>query len=141
MITETEAYEADKASHAFKKTDRSKIMYESYGKFYIYFIYGNYYCLNITCDEKGPGAVLVRSMKPIKGISIMKRRRNCNDINNLLNGPGKICQAFNIDKNLNNTEINDKIKIINNKEKFKIFSGSRIGIKEDTELKWRFFIK
>lgn len=140
-ITETEAYEDDEASHAFKRTKRSSIMYDSYGKFYIYFVYGNYYCLNITTDKKGPGAVLIRALKPLEGISTMKKRRNCDDINNLLNGPGKICQAFNIDKSLNNTYVNDKIKILNSNFKFKIENSSRIGIKKATDLKWRFFIK
>jgi DNA-3-methyladenine glycosylase len=141
MITETEAYEDDEASHAFKRTKRSEIMYSSYGKIYVYFVYGNYYCLNFTCYNKGPGAVLIRALKPIKGISLMKKRRNCNNINNLLNGPGKLCQAFNINKGLNNTEINDKIKLFDNKTNFQIFEDKRIGIKKATHLNWRFYIK
>lgn len=141
IITETEAYENDEASHAFKRTERSSIMYDSYGKFYIYFVYGNHYCLNITTDEKGPGAVLIRSLKPIKGIPIMKKRRNCEDVKNLLNGPGKICQAFEIDKRLNGSLVNDKIKVLNNNIKLKIKNSSRIGIKKATDLKWRFFAK
>ena len=76
IIVETEAYkgkeEGDEASHAFKKTKRSELMYNSYGKFYIYFIYGNYYCLNITTEKNKPGAVLIRALKPIKGIKVMK---------------------------------------------------------------------
>ena len=73
IITETEAYEDDEASHAFKRTKRSEIMHDSYGKFYIYFVYGNYYCLNITAYDKGPGAILIRSLKPLEGISTMKK--------------------------------------------------------------------
>ena len=141
IIIETEAYEDDEASHAFKRTERSSLMYNSYGRFYIYFVYGNYYCLNITTDEKGPGAVLIRALKPTKGISLMKKRRNCDDAKNLLNGPGKICQAFDINKKLNGSLINDKIKILDNNTKFKIENSSRIGIKKATDLKWRFFAK
>ena len=100
VITETEAYEDDEASHAFKRTERSALMHDSYGRFYIYFIYGNHYCMNITTNEKGPGAVLIRGLKPLNGIELMKRRRKCGDVGNLLNGPGKICQAFGIDKRL-----------------------------------------
>ena len=40
IIIETEAYEDDEASHAFKRTERSSLMYDSYGRFYIYFVYG-----------------------------------------------------------------------------------------------------
>ena len=141
IIIETEAYEDDEASHAFKRTKRSSIMYDSYGKFYIYFIYGNYYCLNITTDENGPGAVLIRALKPIKGISMMKKRRNCDSVKNLLNGPGKICQAFEIDKKLNGSMINDKIKILDSNIKFEIETSSRIGIKKAIDLKWRFSAK
>jgi DNA-3-methyladenine glycosylase len=141
MITETEAYENDEASHAFKRTKRSALMHDSHGKFYIYFIYGNYYCLNITTDEKGPGAVLIRGLKPLEGISLMKKRRNCDDVDNLLNGPGKICQAFDINKKLNGRLVNDQIKILDNNIKLKIERSERIGIKKATNLKWRFFAK
>ena len=141
IITETEAYEDDEASHAFRRTKRSEIMHDSYGKFYIYFVYGNHYCLNITTYNKGPGAVLIRALKPTKGISIMKKRRNCNDMNNLLNGPGKICQAFDINNKLNGSLINNKIKVLDNNLKFKIETSQRIGIKKAVNLKWRFFAK
>jgi len=148
IITETEAYkgeeDGDEASHAFKKTKRSQLMYDSYGKFYIYFIYGNYYCLNITTEKIKPGAVLIRAIKPIKGIKIMKKRRNKNKmVENLADGPGKLCQAMNITKKLNGTDINDKIKIL---EGIKVKNSQmgcseRIGINKAQNLKWRFFIK
>ena len=140
MITETEAYEDDEASHAFKRTKRSEIMHDSHGKVYVYFIYGNYYCLNFTCNNNGPGAVLIRKLKPLRGIKIMKKNRKCDDIDNLANGPGKLCMAFGIDKKLNNTEINDRIKLYDNNIKFKIGKGKRIGISKATELEWSFFI-
>ena len=116
-------------------------MHDSYGRFYIYFIYGNHYCMNITTNEKGPGAVLIRGLKPLNGIELMKRRRKCGDVGNLLNGPGKICQAFGIDKRLNGSMINDKIKVLDNDAKFKIERSSRIGIKKAVDLKWRFFTR
>src|SRR3989338_6589366 len=45
-IIEVEAYKQDEASHAFTKTSRSQLMYETYGHVYVYLIYGIYYCLN-----------------------------------------------------------------------------------------------
>jgi len=122
IITETEAYEDDEASHAFKKTKRSEIMYDGYGKIYVYLIYGMHYCLNITCDEKGPGAVLIRGIGDIKG-------------------PGRVCNFFKIDKSFNYTELNDKVKVYDNDMKFKIKSSERIGISKARDLKWRFFIQ
>lgn len=138
IIVETEAYGQDEASHAFKQTDRSKLMYESFGKIYVYLVYGNYYCLNFTTEEDKPGAVLVRAIEPLKGLNLMKKRRNSDD---LTNGPGKLCQAFNITKELNGTNVNDKIKIYDSKLNFDIVETTRIGISKAQDLKLRFYIK
>ncbi len=148
IITETEAYKGpesgDEASHAFKKTKRSELMYNTYGKFYIYFIYGNHHCLNITTEKNKPGAVLIRAIKPIEGIKMMKKRRKIrNKKINLADGPGKLCQAMNITKKLNRTDINDKIKILEGIKikNSQISCSERIGINKAQNLKWRFFIK
>jgi len=146
IITEVEAYkgpeEGDEASHAFKRTKRSELMYNSYGKFYVYFVYGNYFCVNITTEKNKPGAVLIRALKPLTGISIMKKRRGTSNEENLTKGPGKLCQALNITKDLNGTDINDKAEILKgiNITPNEIKSSSRIGIKKATHLKWRFFV-
>ena len=144
MIVEAEAYQADPASHAWKLTPRSEIMFHSYGKWYIYFIYGMYYCINITTNgEKEAGAVLIRALEPLDGIDLMKRRRKTNDVHNLCSGPGKLCQAFGIDKKLNGSVVNDKIFVYDYKKlkKKDIVRTSRVGIKRGTELDWRFYIK
>lgn len=141
MIVETEAYKSDPASHAYKITPRSRIMLESYGKWYVYFIYGMYHCLNITTNENDIGAVLIRALQPISGTSKMKKRRKTDNIKNLCSGPGKLCQAFNITKKQNNTNVNQTIKIYNNPIKPKITKTNRIGIKEENPLPWRFYIK
>lgn len=152
IITETEAYKGseDPASHAFKKTPRSAIMHESYGRVYVYFIYGNYYCLNITTEKSKPGAVLIRALQPVEGIKTMTKRRGikiniCSreSLANLTNGPGKLCQALGITKALNGTAVGDKIKVLDKPllKKFKIVATSRIGITKAKNLKWRFYIK
>jgi len=144
IIVETEAYKKDGASHASKRTPRSEIMFGPPGRAYVYFIYGNYYCLNFVTEKNGiPGAVLIRAVEPIKGINIMKRRRKCDDIRNLTSGPGKLCQAFGITKEHNGTSlINGPIKVLDNKMKFEIGVSKRIGISgKDADLPWRFYIK
>lgn len=143
MIVESEAYKSDPASHAYKITPRSEIMLATYGKIYVYLIYGMYFCLNITTNKNATGAVLIRAIEPLSGIKKMESRRKTKNILNLTSGPGKLCQALNISKGLNNTKINDSIKIFNYKE-FKdnqITSSKRIGISNGKDLDWRFFVK
>src|SRR3989338_8233255 len=84
IIVETEAYKADPASHAYRITPRSEIMLTTSGAWYIYFVYGMYYCMNVTTNGVGQvGAVLIRSLEPLDGIAVMKKRRKTDDIYNL----------------------------------------------------------
>ncbi len=144
MIVETEAYKADPASHAYKITPRSKIMLDSYAKWYIYFIYGMYYCINVTTNGVGEvGAVLLRAVEPLSGINLMRGRRKVDDVFNLCSGPGKLCSAFGIDRKLNGSDVNEKIFVYDYKKiKDKdIVKSSRIGIKEGKEYEWRFCVR
>ncbi len=142
-IVEVEAYRQDKASHAYTKTPRSQIMYDTYGHIYVYFIYGMYNCLNFTTEPIGkPGAILIRALEPLTGIEKMKQRRNTRNLHNLCSGPGKLCQALNITKTLNHQPLNQSIKIYDDGVIPKSIGKSpRIGIKDATQLHWRFFIK
>ena len=105
IIVETEAYVGphDLASHASKgKTDRTSVMFSDAGVWYVYLIYGFYYCLNIVTEKNEyPSAVLIRSLEPLEGIEYMKQNRKIDILNNLASGPGKLCQALKIDKIFN----------------------------------------
>ena len=139
-IVETEAYKDDQASHARKMTGRSRLMYETYGHIYVYMIYGMYHCLNFTSDTK-PGAVLIRAVEPLERIEEMMKRRDTDKITDLCSGPGKLCQALNIDNRFNGIEIGKDIKLYDDGFKPDIAKSSRIGISTATDLEWRFFIK
>lgn len=153
IIVETEAYKGypDEASHAAKRTPRSAIMFDTYGRFYVYFVYGNYHCVNITTEDGKPGAVLIRAVEPVKGIELMCKNRkvillnkNLKELHKLASGPGKLCRAFGITKELNGTAVGDKIKVVDDKairKKTKIVSTFRVGIKKAKHLKWRFYLK
>lgn len=140
-IVETEAYTTDKASHAYTKTERSKLMYDTHGYVYVYFIYGMYWCLNFTTEKEKPGAVLIRAVEPLKKIDLMKQRRGTTDITNLCSGPGKLCQAFNITQAFNGKPVGKELKLFDDGFQGTIAASSRIGIKDALHLQWRFFLK
>jgi DNA-3-methyladenine glycosylase len=99
LVCEAEAYAGpdDAASHAYRRTPRSAIMYGPPGHAYVYFIYGMYFCLNAVTDADGhPGAVLLRGIVPMEGIETMRGRRPGIRDSRLADGPGKLCVALGI---------------------------------------------
>lgn len=68
------------------------------GHAYVYFTYGNHYCMNVVTGPDGTAmAVLIRALEPLDGILIMKRRRGMSRLTDLSSGPGKLAQALSID--------------------------------------------
>jgi DNA-3-methyladenine glycosylase len=78
-IVETEAYlgKGDAAAHAAAGlTARNAVLFGPPGHAYVYFIYGNHYCLNVSCLPDGvPGGVLFRALEPVAGIQQMAKAR------------------------------------------------------------------
>jgi DNA-3-methyladenine glycosylase len=107
-IVETEAYvPGDAASHAFRgETARNRTLFGPRGFAYVYFIYGNYYCLNVSAERAGIGAgVLIRAAEPIWGIESMRARRvGAGDVD-LLRGPGRLAIALDIDRTLDGVDL------------------------------------
>jgi DNA-3-methyladenine glycosylase len=104
-IVEVEAYlgENDPAAHsAAGKTVRNAVLFGPPGFAYIYFIYGNHYCLNVSCEREGKaGGVLFRALEPLLGMEEMARARKIalhspRDLPRLTSGPGRLAQAFGI---------------------------------------------
>lgn len=136
-ISETEAYlYNDPASHSFKgQSARNKSMFEEAGTAYVYFIYGVYYCFNVVSGSKGIGeAVLIRSLEPM----------DSEFTKNQLNGPGKICREFKIDRTLDSHKLWKKPLYIMDDgfeiNKNQIISSKRIGITKAREEFLRFEI-
>jgi DNA-3-methyladenine glycosylase len=104
-IVEVEAYlgEKDSAAHsAAGQTLRNAVLFGPPGYAYVYFIYGNHYCLNVSCELEGKaGGVLFRALEPLSGVEEMSRARGVDihgpvDLPKLTSGPGKLSQAFGI---------------------------------------------
>lgn len=149
-IVETEAYigPEDKACHASKgRTARTEIMFGAAGHAYIYLIYGFHHMLNIVTEKNDfPAAVLIRAVEPVKGIDVMGTRRGAIQPHSLCSGPGKLCQAFAIDRALNGVDVCGSLLYIEDRAESvaKIRVTPRIGIDYAGRWKhkpWRFLIK
>jgi DNA-3-methyladenine glycosylase len=140
-IVETEAYigPQDLACHAAKgRTKRTEVMFGAAGHAYVYFIYGFYSMLNLVTEAKDyPAAVLIRAVEPVKGMELMKQRRRSDELRNLASGPGKLCQAFAIDRSLNGADVCAKDLYIEDRggPPPRILSTARIGV--DYAGKWK----
>ena len=93
-IVEVEAYVGpqDKACHASKgRTQRTEVLFGPPGVAYVYLIYGMYHCLNVVTErEEFPSAILIRAIE-IDG--------------ELIDGPGRLCRALQIDRCLNRVDL------------------------------------
>ncbi len=150
MITETEAYcgEVDPASHSYRnKTIRNKALFEVEGHAYIYFTYGNHFCLNAVAKDKNhmSGGVLIRAIYPLEAIAEMQKNRHIKNLKTLTNGPGKLTQALKITKELYGIDLTKQGELFIcdsvNKNNYQILVSPRIGIKQAVDYPWRFHIK
>src|SRR5438128_3651248 len=104
-IVEVEAYlgTGDLAAHAAAgRTARNDVLFGPPGHAYVYFIYGNHYCLNVSCEREGKaGCVLFRALEPVTGLEEMAQSRGItirspSDLPRLTSGPGRLAEAFGI---------------------------------------------
>jgi DNA-3-methyladenine glycosylase len=161
-IVEVEAYlgKKDPASHSFRgPTARNEVMFGPAGHVYVYFIYGNYFCLNVTCQPEGTaGAILFRALEPLEGIEEMAAARGVSvksprDLKKLTSGPGRLAEAFGV------TRVRDNGKDLTSKKSDlfivedlarhasgdydrarRILTTPRIGITKAAELPLRYVI-
>ena len=153
VIAEAEAYLVDDpACHGFaRETVRNRSMYGPPGRAYVYFIYGNHWCMNAVCCPKGRAeAVLIRAIESSFGEAWMRARRAVNECQELTNGPGKLCAALEIDRRLDAADLCDAaspLLIARNpdyrrawRELGPVITTRRVGISKAAELPLRFYL-
>ena len=153
-IVETEAYlVGDPACHgAPGPTERNRVMFGEPGHGYVYLIYGNYYCMNTVCRPPGVAeAVLIRAVEVVLGEEWMRRRRPVDAARELTNGPGKLCQALDIDRDLDGVDLCDArspLFIARNpalrtfrRQRGPVVITARIGLTKAADLPLRFYLE
>ncbi len=150
-IVETEAYRGadDPASHAYRLTPRSRIMAGPPGIAYVYFTYGNHFCLNVVTGREGvAAAVLLRALEPLEGIALMAARRGVNvrgeaDLRSLASGPGRLTQAMGITRMHNGWDLTRPPLLIADGRpgRRRIATGPRVGIRRAVDRPWRFILR
>jgi DNA-3-methyladenine glycosylase len=154
-IVETEAYRGpeDQAAHSSggRRTARNEVMYGQKGYAYVYFIYGLYYCFNLTTGKVPgkPEAVLLRALEPVEGEDLMTKRRGAKQgkFTGLTNGPSRLCMAMSITKAQNKLDLTSPPLYIKDAAPIlqeDIIETTRVGVDYAGECKnypWRFYVK
>jgi DNA-3-methyladenine glycosylase len=153
MIVETEAYApGDPACHGYRRrTPRNSIMFGAAGASYVYLIYGMYHCLNVVTDlDDVPSAVLIRALW-LESIPAWITPQQEQTPHRIAAGPGKLCRALKIDLSLNAIPLKPGLPLWleHRRPQFtqEMEQGSvtltqttRIGLKQGTELPWRWYL-
>jgi len=152
IIVETEAYRGpeDRASHAYngRRTNRTETMYGIGGTAYVYFVYGMYNQFNVVTNVEGvPHAILVRAVEPSEGLDVMRRRRRGRSEYELTSGPGRLCLALGIDRQIDKADLLGERVWIEEGVSIsprQIARGPRVGIdyaEAWVKKPWRFWVR
>lgn len=147
-IVEAEAYNGshDPGSHAYRgMTPRNTPMFEDPGFAYVYFTYGNHFCLNAVTGRRGEAsAVLLRAVEPLEGIELMRLRRGLVKDRDLARGPGRLTQAFGVARDHNRLDLTKRPLTICAGERLPeeaIVATPRIGLGATQDGRaWRFAV-
>lgn len=144
-IVEVEAYLAqnDPASHSFRgQTKRNASMFGPPGHAYVYTIHRRF-CLNAVTERAGvASAVLIRAVEPLEGLDLMHARRHNGKTLDLARGPGRLCEAFAIDRQLDGWDLTAgaRLWIADGPAPAGLLSGPRVGISSARDLPLRFYL-
>jgi DNA-3-methyladenine glycosylase len=147
-IVETEAYLGydDPASHGYRhrRNARNQALFGPPGSWYVYLSYGMHWCANLVCQKTGlASAVLLRALEPMEGLEVMRRRRGPVSDRELCSGPGKLCQALGITRDLDGTRMARSEVLVHqprSSEEGTIAVTPRIGITKAVDWPLRFVV-
>ena len=168
-VVETEAYlgEGDAAAHAVAgRTARNFVLFGPPGHAYVYFIYGNHFCLNVSCLPDGvPGCVLFRALEPVAGIEEMAKARGIevrgdsdlrssdsrsnnlrpSNLKKISSGPGRMAEALGITRDRDNgkslVSAKSDLQLVDDGYRVRrVMVTPRIGITKSAEQALRYFI-
>lgn len=141
-VVEVEAYlgPRDPASHAYRRTPRSEVMWGAPGTAYVYFSYGSHACLNVVTAPAGTaGAVLLRAIEPVDGIDEMARRRGTRVPRLIGGGPGRLTEAMGVTLVHNRADlVRGPLYLMPGPKPRRIVATPRIGISVSADVPWRF---
>ena len=125
----------------------------------MYFTYGMHWCANVVCGPDGEAAaVLIRALAPLSGLGEMQAARPAARLpRDLCNGPAKLCQALGITGTDNGADLLASaqgrsgsgraggaapVRLLDDgtPPPRRPGRGTRIGIREATEKRWRFWV-
>lgn len=141
-IVEVEAYDQDDpASHGYRgRTLRNAPMFGPPGHAYVYRSYGIHWCLNFVCNEPDRAeAVLIRALRPVRGLDQMRARRGLEAERALCSGPGRLCQALALTGEHSGLSLEEPpFELLARAAVPGIVTGPRVGITRAVELPWRY---
>lgn len=147
-IVETEAYLGydDPASHGYlhRRNARNIALFGPAGSWYVYLSYGMHWCANLVCQRSGlASAVLLRALEPVAGLETMRRRRGAVPDRELCSGPGKLCQALGLSRELDGVRMGRSLVVVRRpavSDEGRIAISPRIGITKAVDWPLRFHL-
>jgi len=144
-VVEVEAYaEDDPAAHSFRgMTARNRSMFGEPGHLYVYLSYGMHWCANLVCGPEGHGAgVLLRAAEPLAGIERMRASRGREALRELCSGPGRLAQAFGINRTLDGSDVAGAgtLALYDDGARPEVVACARIGLTKNADAPLRFLV-
>lgn len=153
-IVEVEAYlgphndPSDPAAHSHRgPTPRNHVLFGPAGHAYVYSIYGQYFCMNISCEEEGlAGCVLLRALEPVAGVAQMARNRKLEEdvpARLIASGPSRLCLALGLTRTGHNgLDVTSASSVLQVRDdgfsEREVVITPRIGIRHAVDLPLRF---